>query len=435
MKENIYQPSDIQVDSPLGGSSKGAVTIIGGGVIGLNCAYYLQKEGYGVTVIERDNITNGCSFGNMGYFSPSHFIPLASPGIIAEGIRFMLRSSSPFYIKPRVSRPLMEWAYHFWKNSNASTVAKTAPYLNDILQLSRHLINEIRDEIGNTFFMEEIGCLMMCREQKSLDHEIRLADAAEKFGLQTERLNKQQAQSLEPDVELNITGAVLYKDDCHVNPGKFMLALKDHLEKKGVRFQLNTTVIGFEKNANKISGIITDKEKLKCDQLVIATGSWLPVLARMMGLKLLLQPGKGYSYTYEQVEKNIRYPAILKEGRCAVTPWANQLRIGGTMELSGINETILPKRMKGIYESVKQFYPGLQIELPPSEKIWHGLRPVTPDGLPYIGRTKKFENVILAGGHAMIGVSLAPATGKLVTEIISKENTSVDIKAYNVERF
>ncbi|MEJ7822520.1 MAG: FAD-dependent oxidoreductase, partial [Chitinophagaceae bacterium] len=116
MKENVYQPSDIQVDSPLGGSPKGAVTIIGGGVIGLNCAYYLQKEGYGVTVIERDNITNGCSFGNMGYFSPSHFIPLASPGIIAEGIRFMLRSSSPFYIKPRVSRPLMEWAYHFWKN-------------------------------------------------------------------------------------------------------------------------------------------------------------------------------------------------------------------------------------------------------------------------------------------------------------------------------
>ena len=375
-----------------------SITIIGGGIIGLNCAYYLQKDGYDVTVIDKGDITTGCSFGNMGYFSPSHFIPLASPGIVAEGIRFMLRSTSPFYIKPRVSRPLMEWAYHFWKNSNASTVAKTAPYLNDILQLSRHLINEIRDEIGNTFFMEEIGCLMMCREQKSLDHEIRLADAAEKFGLQTERLNKQQAQSLEPDVELNITGAVLYKDDCHVNPGKFMLALKDHLEKMGVHFQLNTTVIGFEKTANLISGIITDKEKLKCDQLVIATGSWLPVLAKMMGLKLLLQPGKGYSYTYEQVEKNIRYPAILKEGRCAVTPWANQLRIGGTMELSGINETILPKRMKGIYESVKQFYPGLQIELPPSEKIWHGLRPVTPDGLHILAERKNLKMLYLQAG-------------------------------------
>jgi len=128
------------------------ITIIGGGIIGLNCAYYLQKEGYAVTVIERGDITNGCSFGNMGYFSPSHFIPLASPGIIAEGLRYMLRSSSSFYIKPRLSLPLMQWAYHFWKNSNASTVAKHAPHLNNILQLSRHMINDIRDEIGNSFF-------------------------------------------------------------------------------------------------------------------------------------------------------------------------------------------------------------------------------------------------------------------------------------------
>src|SRR5665647_2063797 len=173
------------------------ITIIGGGIIGLNCAYYLQKEGYAVTVIERGDITNGCSFGNMGYFSPSHFIPLASPGLI--------------------------------------------------------------------------------------------------------------------------------------------------------------------------------------------------------------------------------------EGRCAMTPWGQHVRIGGTMEISGINETILPKRMKGIYDSVKDFYPGLKIYLPPADKIWHGLRPVTPDGLPYIGRLKNFKNVVIAGGHAMMGVSLAPGTGKLVTEIIGRKNTTIDM--------
>ena len=416
-------------------TSSGTVTIVGGGVIGLNCAYYLQKEGYAVTVIERSDITTGCSFGNMGYFSPSHFIPLASPGIIAEGLRYMLRSSSPFYVKPRLSRSLMQWAYHFWKNSNASAVLKSAPHLNNILQLSRCLLNDIRDDIGNTFLMEEKGCLVMCKQQKSLDHEFHLADQAEKFGLKTERLNKQQVQQLEPNVELNVTGAVLFKDDCHVNPGKFMITLKNYLERNGVAFKMNTTVTGFEKNGKKISAVITNKGKFESEEVVIASGSWLPVTAKMMGVKLLLQPGKGYSYTYDKVEKNLHYPAILLEGRCAVTPWGQQLRIGGTMEISGINDTILPKRMKGIYDSVKNFYPNLEIDIPPSEKIWHGLRPVTPDGLPYIGRTKKFENVILAGGHAMIGVSLAPATGKLVTEIISKENTSVDIKAYNVERF
>ncbi|HEY8687869.1 MAG TPA: FAD-dependent oxidoreductase [Chitinophagaceae bacterium] len=421
--------------SPTGGSWKGAITIIGGGVIGLNCAYYLQKEGYAVTVIERGDITTGCSFGNMGYFSPSHFIPLASPGIIAEGFKYMLNSRSPFYIKPRMSMPLMQWAYHFFQNSNASTVAKHAPHLNNILQLSRHLINDIRDDIGDSFLMEEKGCLSMCREQKTLDHEFHVADDAEKFGLKVERLNKQQVQALEPDVELNVTGAVLFKDDCHINPGLFMNSLKNYLEKKGVKFLLNTTVTGFEKKNNKISAVITNKEKFECDELVIAAGSWLPSVAKMIGIQLLLQPGKGYSYTYDKVEKNIRYPAILIEGRCAMTPWGQQLRIGGTMEISGINEKILPKRMKGIYDSVKIFYPDLQIDLPPTDKIWHGLRPVTPDGLPYIGRTKKFENVVIAGGHAMVGVSLAPGTGKLVSEIIQRKNTAIDMSAFRVERF
>jgi D-amino-acid dehydrogenase len=411
------------------------ITIIGGGIIGLNCAYYLQKEGYAVTVIERGDITNGCSFGNMGYFSPSHFIPLASPGIIAEGLRYMLRSSSSFYIKPRLSLPLMQWAYHFWKNSNASTVAKHAPHLNNILQLSRHLINDIRDEIGNSFLMEEKGCLMMCREEKTLDHEFHLADDAEKLGLKVERLNKEQVQVLEPDVELNVSGAVLFRDDCHINPEKFMVALKNYLGNKGVQFQLNTTVTCFEKKNDKISAVVTNKGKFECEELVIATGSWLPAVAKMMGVKLLLQPGKGYSYTYDHVEKNIRYPAILIEGRCAMTPWGQQLRIGGTMEISGINETILPKRMKGIYDSVKDFYPGLKIDLPPADKIWHGLRPVTPDGLPYIGRLKNFKNVVIAGGHAMMGVSLAPGTGKLVTEIIGRKNTTIDMSAFRVERF
>jgi D-amino-acid dehydrogenase len=411
------------------------ITIIGGGIIGLNCAYYLQKEGYAVTVIERGDITNGCSFGNMGYFSPSHFIPLASPGIIAEGLRYMLRSSSSFYIKPRLSLPLMQWAYHFWKNSNASTVAKHAPHLNNILQLSRHLINDIRDEIGNSFLMEEKGCLLMCREEKTLDHEFHLADDAEKLGLKVERLNKEQVQVLEPDVELNVSGAVLFRDDCHINPEKFMVALKNYLGNKGVQFQLNTTVTCFEKKNNKISAVVTNKGKFECEELVIATGSWLPAVAKMMGVKLLLQPGKGYSYTYDHVEKNIRYPAILIEGRCAMTPWGQQLRIGGTMEISGINETILPKRMKGIYDSVKDFYPGLKIDLPPADKIWHGLRPVTPDGLPYIGRLKNFKNVVIAGGHAMMGVSLAPGTGKLVTEIIGRKNTTIDMSAFRVERF
>ena len=417
---------------PSGGQG---VLIIGGGIIGLCSAYYLQKEGYAVTVIDSGDITDGCSFGNMGFMSPSHFIPLASPGIIAEGFKHMLSSSSPFYIKPRLDWDLMQWGYHFWKSSNVKTVLKNAPHLNDILQLSRHLMNDMRNEIGDDFEMEEIGCLMMCKEQKTLDHEFHMADDAEKFGLKVERLNKQQVQDMEPDVALNVSGAVLFKDDCHFYPGKLMLLLKDHLAKNGVQFLLNTTVTGFEKKNNNISAIITDKEKVNCSTIVLAGGSWLPLLAKMMGIKLLLQPGKGYSHTYPFVEKNIKYPAILVDGRCAVTPWGNKLRIGGTMELSGINNKVLVKRMQGIYDSAKDFYPGLKIEFPSTEKIWTGLRPVTPDGLPYIGKSPAYENVVFAGGHAMLGISQCTGTGKLVSEIISGKKTSIDINAFDPNRF
>jgi D-amino-acid dehydrogenase len=411
------------------------VTIIGGGVIGLSSAYYLQQEGYTVTVIERGDITDGCSFGNMGYMSPSHFVPLASPGIIAEGVKYMLSSSSPFYIKPRLNMDLIRWAWHFWKNSNAKTAARNAPHLNNILQLSRHLVNDMRSAIGDTFLMEEIGCLMMCKQEKTLEHEFHLADDAEQFGLKVERLRKAEVQALEPDVELNVAGAVLFKDDCHFHPGKMMTALKNYLTEKGVQFQLHTTVTGFEKSANRINAVITDKGKFNCDKLVLAAGSWLPVLSKMMGIHLLLQAGKGYSHTYQNVEKNIRYPAILVDGRCAITPWGHMLRIGGTMELSGINNKVLIKRMQGIYDSAKDFYPGLQIDFPPADKIWNGLRPVTPDGLPYIGKHSSLDNLVIAGGHAMLGISQGTGTGKLVTEIIQRNNTSIDISAFGVERF
>jgi D-amino-acid dehydrogenase len=411
------------------------VTIIGGGVIGLCSAYYLQKEGYEITVIERGDITDGCSFGNMGYMSPSHFVPLASPGIIAEGFKHMLSSSSPFYIKPRLNWNLMQWGWHFWKSSNAATVKKNAPHLNNLLQLSRSLINDMQNDIGDVFDMETKGCLMMCKLQKTLDHEFHQADDAEKFGLKVERLHRAAVQQLEPDVELNIAGAVLFKDDCHFNPGKMMVALKNYLEKRGGRFQLNTTVTGFEKSNDKITAVITDKAKFDCEQVIIATGSWLPIVAKMMGIKLLLQPGKGYSHTYQHIQKNIKYPAILVDGRCAITPWGQQLRIGGTMELSGINNKVLINRMQGIYNSAKDFYPGLKIDFPSVDKIWNGLRPVTPDGLPYIGKASAYKNVVIAGGHAMLGISEGTGTGKIVSQLIKNSKPDILIEAFNPKRF
>ena len=412
------------------------IIIVGGGVNGLCTAYYLQKRNkFDITVIDRGNITDNCSFGNMGFLSPSHFIPLASPGIISEGLKYMLSSSSPFYIKPRLDLSFIRWALHFYKSSNAKTVEKNAPYLSELLNLSRRLMNEIRSELGDVFDMEEKGCMMMCHSQKAFEEELKLVQPAKKFRLEVEVLNREELQKKEPDVELDIFGAVLFKDDAHIHPGKFMAAMKRYLEQKGVEFQLNTEVSGLSKNHKKIEQVTTDQGNFSADEFVFTGGSWLSQLAAKAGINLLIQGGKGYSYTYDHVEKNIHYPAILVDGRCAVTPWKNHLRIGGTMEFSGNNHTVLIKRMEGIFNSVKKFYPGLQISFPPKDKIWTGLRPVSPDGLPYIGKSKKFENLFINGGNAMLGISEGAAGGQVISDLIEKRSTPIDISAFQIERF
>ena len=411
------------------------VTIIGGGVIGLNCAYYLQKEGFTVTVIDRGDITDGCSFGNMGYISPSHFIPLATPGIISQGLKWMLSSSSPFYIKPRLNVDLIRWGLTFWKSANAKKVEESAPHLNNLMQLTRHLMNDLKKELPEPFDMTEKGCWMLYKNEKTGEHEKHLAEQAHHFGLKTISCTPQQVQEREPEVEVNVAGGVLYLDDCHLNPRKLMQSLYSYLKNKGVKFWLNSEVKGFEMSNGKISAVITDKTKLACDELIIANGSWLQQISKLLGIYTPMQPGKGYSMVYEGLQKNLQYPSILVDDRTATTPIGGWLRIGGTMELSGHSATILPKRVMAIYNAFKKYYPTMNLPEPDINKTWFGYRPVSPDGMPYIGRHSKFSNLSYAGGHAMLGVTAAAGTGKLISELLSNKPVSFSLAAFNPERF
>ncbi len=410
------------------------VTVIGGGIIGLCAAYYLKKEGLDVTVIEKGDITDGTSFGNAGYVSPSHIHPLPSPGIIAKGLRWMMSSTSPFYIKPRANWDLIQWGLTFWKNANHATMHKNAPHLDRLLKLSRYLMNDIRDDIGNAFDMEEKGILNVYKSAALEKHEIHLAEEAAHFGIETKVLNAQELQDLEPEVEVVARGAVWYKTDAHIHPGKFVMHLHQYLRGIGVHFMLNTTVQDFEYRNNKITAVITSEGKVSCDELVLSPGAWLPVLTRKLGIHLILQAGKGYSMTFDPPH-NLHYPAILVDGRVAMTPMGSSLRMGGTMEISGLESPKLYKRARAIYDAAMTYYPNLGVEYPGESKIWSGLRPLSPDGLPYIGRHSKFDNLVIAGGHAMIGVSMAAGTGKLVNEIITGATPSIDISGYKVERY
>lgn len=411
------------------------VTIIGGGVIGLCCAWYLTKEGHEVTVIDNGDITDGTSFGNAGYVSPSHFVPLASPYTIGKALKWMLNSASPFYIKPSLDRDLIRWGMAFWRSSRKSTMQRNIPPLNALLHLSRELMNPLREELGDHFRMAEKGCFMLYKTSKGERAEIKFANEALQLGIQANICTANDIQTLEPYITTNVLGGVLYPIDCHLHPGDFMATLKAHLITEGVKFKLQTQVSGFETKGNRVSAVKTRRGEFEVDELILAAGSWLPELCRTLGIGLPLQAGKGYSMTYPDARPNLCHPAILTERRVAMTPMGKDLRLGGTMEISGINHQVQPNRVAAIYASVKEYYPGLQVPAPKIEQVWHGLRPLSPDGLPYIGRHGKYNNLSIAGGHAMLGLSLSAATGKLIAEIVSGQEATVNLKPFDPARF
>ena len=214
-----------------------------------------------------------------------------------------------------------------------------------------------------------------------------------------------------------------------------MQSLFHYLQRQGVKFWLNTEVTGFERMQGKITAVVTDKANIPCDEVVIANGSWMGHISKLLGVQMLMQPGKGYSVVYDKLEHNLQYPSILVDHRTPTTPINQWLRIGGTMEMSGHSDNILPKRVMAIYNAFRLYYPSMDLPTPDISKAWYGYRPVTPDGMPYVGRHSKFNNLVYAGGHAMLGVSAAAGTGLLVNEIIQHSKTTIPVSAFSPERF
>jgi D-amino-acid dehydrogenase len=415
-----------------------AITIIGGGIIGLSSAYYLSKAGHQITIIERGNGEDGCSFGNAGMIVPSHFIPLATPGMIEKGIRWMFDSESPFYVKPRLNWDLVSWGLKFYQAANKKQVERAMPALRDISLLSKKLFQEIAQEPDFDFAFEEKGLMMLCKTQHAFEEEVEVAHTANQLGIDAKVLTINELHQIENEIKPDVTGAIFYSGDTHCYPNAFVKQLKSYLTNKSVKFLYNSEITDFKIEKNQIKSLtINHSENYPIDELVIATGSWSPILAKALHIGLPMQAGKGYSVTNQQVEgKKLKTPSILLEARVAITPMSQDfIRFGGTMEIGGINDQINMNRVRGIIKSVPQFFPNYPIEMPQKERVWYGLRPCSPDGLPYIGRTAKFRNLTIASGHAMMGLSLAPATGKLVQQIIDNEPTTVNIDLYLPERY
>lgn len=411
------------------------VIIIGGGIIGLSSAYYLVQEGCDVTIVDKTDLSDSCSYGNLGMIVPSHFVPLAAPGIVAQGIRWMFNSKSPFYVKPTLSGQLINWGLKFIKSANEANVKKAEKPLTDINLLSKQLYETLSKEPGFDFAFEKKGIIMYYKTEKVGEEEIHLAEKARSMGLDVEALSAEQVQQLEPNVKLDVLGGVHYRCDAHLYPNKLNEQLIHYLKEKRVRFITGSSVKQVNRKGNKIVSIQTGDHVLDADVFVMAAGSWMPQLLQMAGLHLPLMPGKGYSFTQKNTSNQLQVPAILCEARVAITPMGQDLRFGGTMEIGAINDKVNMNRVKGIVESVPAYLPGLNLNMPEEKEVWYGFRPCSPDGLPYIGYGAKYDNMLYAGGHAMMGLSLGPATGKLIAELALRKPTTIDIKAFDPARF
>ena len=410
------------------------VLVIGGGVIGVCSAYYLTRKGCSVTLVEQGDICSGCSWGNIGLVVPSHSIPLAAPGVVAKALKWMLDPQSPFYIKPRPDWGLITWLWRFNRAANERRALQSAPLIRDLTRLSLELYDELSQLDGLEFGYARRGLLLACLTQKCLDAFKAEAELLGKVGVQTRELDQQQMRQIEPALTSSpAMGGILYPEDANLIPSDFVEGLAAHVQQLGATICPGTEVFDIEADSSRIVTVKTTRGDLRPNQVVLATGSWTPLLLRRLGIRLPIQPAKGYSITTTRPTGAADIPLILGEPKAAVCPMGSTMRFGGRLELAGMDFSIDERRVNVILHGVRSFFPDLgDYDI---IRIWRGLRPCTPDGLPVIARSKRLNNLIVAAGHAMVGVSLGPATGKLVAQIVTGEQPLLDPAGMSLERF
>lgn len=408
------------------------VLVIGGGVVGICAAHFLQEQGRAVTVVEKDEVCAGSSYGNAGLIVPSHSVPLAEPGVIAQGLRWMFNPDSPFYIKWRWDRELVAWLWQFRKASTRRRVQQAMPLLRDMHLESLRLYQGWAAELGFAFGHE--GRLLLCKTEQGLQHVREEAEQMQAIGLAVERVDAQQARQ-RAGVELDCVGGAFYAQDAHLDPARLVRALAARCVERGVQVHEKTEVLGFGKKGRRIQAVETTRGDFAATEVVLCSGAWSPGVARTLGLSLPVQPAKGYSVTFHKPDPCPAVPLMLVEARVGATPMGDKLRFAGTLELAGMDTSINRRRVAAIVHAVPRYVPAWTPDALDLIEVWRGLRPCTPDGLPFLGRAGAYDNLTVAAGHAMIGVSLGAVTGAVTARVVQGEKPGFDLSLCNVDRF
>jgi D-amino-acid dehydrogenase len=393
-----------------------------------------MRSGWQVSLIDRGALAGGSSHANCGFVCPSHILPLAEPGMVGQALRSLLRRNSPFAIKPRFDPTLWSWLLHFARRCNEHDMIEAGrgiqPLLLSSLELYRDLI--ARESLDCEF--QERGMMFAYRSKESLESyaatDRLMSDV---FQCPARRLDADELVAMEPALKPGLAGGWYYHDDAHLRPDKLMQAWHAVLIAGGATTTADCPFRGFNTRNGRATSALTGLEERPADVFIIATGAWTPMLNDQLGCKVPIQPGKGYSLTMPRPPVSPNVPLIFPETRVAVTPFQSGYRLGSTMEFAGYDESIRPERLQLLKDGAEPYLREPYCE--PVEERWYGWRPMTYDSLPIIDRSPKYDNVYIAAGHNMLGLSMAPATGKLVAEIVNGSAPHVDPKRYRVGRF
>lgn len=417
------------------------VAVVGGGVIGGMSAWYLAHAGYRVTVIDREHFGAACSHGNCGYICPSHVLPLCQPGAVKKTMRAMLKRNSPFAVKPRLSKTFLSWFWNFARSCNERDMLETGRALHGLLQSSQSLYRELVNVDKIECEWREHGLLFVHDDRAEYegyaetDRMLR-----EEFGVGATAYDGNAVLELEPALKPGIAGAWHYEGDCHLRPDKLLEGVRARLEGMGVEFLESTAVESFEGGgraggASRVTARGADGERvtLEADHFVVAMGAMTPFLNEHLGVRIPIEPGKGYSITMTKPGRMPKYPLIFEDSHVAVTPMDTGYRIGSTMEFVGYDASIHKKRL-GLLTAAAEKHLVEPLGAEVTEE-WYGWRPMTWDGRPIIDRSPAHSNVWIAAGHSMLGLSMATGTGRLVTELIGGGDTHLDPEPFRVSRF
>ena len=412
------------------------VLVVGGGPVGACAAQALAAGGASVTLIEKE--AEVCppvcgAHANCGLLVPSDVMPLASPGALGQGLRWMRDSTSPFYIAPRPSSALLRWLWLYRAAATPARARAAAPTLHALHAASADLHDELARDGGDGWLFHHDGLVQAYEAAAALDGAAEEAEVARGFGLRADVLGAAEVQARYPGARGALAGALFFPDDGHMDPALFTRAMVDRAATSGATVLRGTEAFALEPAGAGAVRVVTTRGDFVADQVVLAAGAWTPALARSLGLALPIEPAKGYSVDVDRPADFPDIPLYLGDAHCVLTPLGDTLRLGSTLELAGWDMTIRRRRVAGLRRAAQRVM-GIPAQAP-VQRVWRGPRPVTPDGLPIVGRVPRRERVILAAGHCMLGLSLGPVTGRLVTELAGGKAPSLDLALLAPSRF